>query len=464
LSILEAYGVGPHIRSIIQTVWELELVVPKSGGYFGIPFPAWRGVRQGDIISPIVFNIVVDAVVREWYFRMKDNKTQTLFYADDGRLVGTDPVTVQHSLTLIVDLFDRLNLQLNTDKTKVMIMFAHAASRRESLEAYTRRFNRSLPTHRERSLQKVSCPQCNKRMNRQHLPIHQHEAHAIPLLRVPTISSQDSNQTYYVDFPTQADRISCPVPNCPYSTTTRNRLRQHFSHLHDSDVIIILQEGELPRCPYCRMFVSNVGPKHFATRACRTQAARFVERDRLARQAIQATNLVFYVGKVPLENVTEYKYLGRPLSADDSDNAAVSLNISKATRTWFGMYRILSSDGADSKTMARFYLAVVQAKLLYGSETWVLSRRLLDRLEHFHARCARYIAHRHIRRLPDNTWEYPPTLEILDACSLSTIQTYIAKRKTTLLNHYAQSHSALYRRCITSTPIGSGAHRQMWWN
>ena len=63
LSILEAYGVGPHIRSIIQTVWELELVVPKSGGYFGIPFPAWRGVHQGDIISPIVFNIVVDAVV-----------------------------------------------------------------------------------------------------------------------------------------------------------------------------------------------------------------------------------------------------------------------------------------------------------------------------------------------------------------------------------------------------------------
>jgi hypothetical protein len=45
LSILEAYGVGPHLCSIIQTVWELELVVPKSRGYFGIPFPAWHGVR-----------------------------------------------------------------------------------------------------------------------------------------------------------------------------------------------------------------------------------------------------------------------------------------------------------------------------------------------------------------------------------------------------------------------------------
>jgi hypothetical protein len=153
------------------------------------------------------------------------------------------------------------------------------------------------------------------------------------------------------------------------------------------------------------MFVSNVGRKHFATQAGKTQAARFVERDWLATQAIQATNLVIYVGKVPLENVTEYKYLGHPLSADDSNNAAVSLNISKATRTWFGMYQILSSDGADSKTMARFYLAVVQAKLLYGSETWVLSRHLLDCLEHFHARCACYIAHRHIHCLPYNTWE-----------------------------------------------------------
>ena len=119
-----------------------------------------------------------------------------------------------------------------------------------------------------------------------------------------------------------------------------------------------------------------------------SQATRFLEHDRLARQAIQATNLVFYVGKVPLENVTEYKYLGCPLSADDSDNAAVSLNISKATQTWFRMYHTLSSDGADSKTMACFYLAMVQAKLLYGSKTWVLSRHLLNCLECFHARCA----------------------------------------------------------------------------
>jgi hypothetical protein len=68
LSLLEAYGIGPHIRSIIQAVWDLEMIVPKSGRYFGIPFPAWCRVRQGDIISPIIFNIIVEAIVHEWYF------------------------------------------------------------------------------------------------------------------------------------------------------------------------------------------------------------------------------------------------------------------------------------------------------------------------------------------------------------------------------------------------------------
>ena len=47
--------------------------------------------------------------------------------------------------------------------------------------------------------------------------------------------------------------------------------------------------------------------------------------------------------------------------------------------------------------MAHFYLAVVQAKLLYGSETWVLTEHLLKRLEHFHARCAPSIAHHPIQ-------------------------------------------------------------------
>ena len=233
--------------------------------------------------------------------------------------------------------------------------------------------------------------------------------------------------------------------------------------MHTNDIIEIIQEGEYPRCPYCKMFTRSVGPKHFATSTCHTLAARVQDRERVARQAVEAKNVVFYVDGVTIKTVSEFKYLGRIMSADDRDDAAVSYNIKKASQAWFGMYRILSRDGADSRVMARFYLAVVQAKLLFGSETWVLSERLLQRLERFHARCARGIAHRHIRRLATGTWEHPPTNEVLEKCGLSPISTYIARRKTRLLHRYAENDSILYRHCITSTPVGSGVHRQMWW-
>jgi len=117
----------------------------------------------------------------------------------------------------------------------------------------------------------------------------------------------------------------------------------------------------------------------------------------------------------------------RATHTDDSDAVAISLNISKATtvpsKAWYGMYRVLSRDGADSRTMACFYLAVVQAKLLYGSETWVLSRQppiislLGRRLERFHARelCSHviWLAHHHIHHLAVDSCGYQPLLSIL---------------------------------------------------
>ena len=39
-------------------------MVARAGGYYGASFKGARGVTQGDPISPTIFNVVVDAVVR----------------------------------------------------------------------------------------------------------------------------------------------------------------------------------------------------------------------------------------------------------------------------------------------------------------------------------------------------------------------------------------------------------------
>ena len=146
--------------------------------------------------------------------------------------------------------------------------------------------------------------------------------------------------------------------------------------MHDLDIIVILQEGEFPHCPFCQMFTQSVGPNHFATATCHSQTTHVFKCEQITRQAAQANNIVFYINGIALDNVTEFKYLGHIIRADDQDDAAVSCNIKKVMKTWYGMQCILSANGADPHTMAHFYLAVVQAMLLFGSETWVLSQHL----------------------------------------------------------------------------------------
>ena len=41
-------------------------MVVQAGGYYREPFHGERGVTQGDALSPTIFNVVVDVVVRHW--------------------------------------------------------------------------------------------------------------------------------------------------------------------------------------------------------------------------------------------------------------------------------------------------------------------------------------------------------------------------------------------------------------
>ena len=41
-------------------------MVARTGGYYEAAFMGDRGVMQGDPLSPTIFNVVVDAVVRHW--------------------------------------------------------------------------------------------------------------------------------------------------------------------------------------------------------------------------------------------------------------------------------------------------------------------------------------------------------------------------------------------------------------
>ena len=151
LQILEAYGVGPKMLRVIRYFWDHAVLVCRSGGFFGEPFRAWRGVTQGGLFSPRIFNTMVDAIVREWLRRTIGNGAMTVvigeeirsflaaFYADDGLIQSRDPARLQTSLNTLVSLFKRVGLRTNTLKTKTMVCVAGRIRTCQSRQLYKER-------------------------------------------------------------------------------------------------------------------------------------------------------------------------------------------------------------------------------------------------------------------------------------------------------------------------------------
>jgi len=140
---------------------------------------------------------------------------------------------------------------------------------------------------------------------------------------------------------------------------------------------------------------------------------------------------------------------------------AAYTRMQKARCTWGRFSKLLRADGASVETMGRFYRTVIQQTLLFGSATWVLTNRALGSLEHFHARCARGIAHMHIQRHVNGTWVTPHTADVLCACHLEPILVCIQRRRHTLFKHYAETSSDLYRRCLSVH--GTTPSSMSWW-
>ena len=87
--------------------------------------------------------------------------------------------------------------------------------------------------------------------------------------------------------------------------------------------------------------------------------------------------------------VTEFQYLGRLMTNTDDDWPAVAGNLRKARVSWGRLARILIQEGADPKVSRSFYIYVIQQVLLFGAESWVLTKRMESALDAFQGRVAR---------------------------------------------------------------------------
>ena len=184
-------------------------------------------------------------------------------------------------------------------------------------------------------------------------------------------------------------------------------MRVHFVHGHVQDTVVMLEEGNFPhsRCARCDMQVPRkvLNGRHLDTAQCAKGAER--KRRRLAEtETRENLERAFHAYRQPIEAVLEFRYLGRILTATDDNWTAVAGNIMKARRIWGQLDQVLGSEGADPKVSRTLYIAVTQQFLLFGAETWVLTRKMDSALDAFQGRVARTLMGRQLRRGRDGRW------------------------------------------------------------
>ena len=87
--------------------------------------------------------------------------------------------------------------------------------------------------------------------------------------------------------------------------------------------------------------------------------------------------------------------------------------------------------------MGKFYVAVVQAVLLFMSKTLVMIPQLEKYLKGFHHQAACHMESMGPKRQQDSTWVYPPIGAALEMLVLEEIGLYIARRQNTVAQYIA---------------------------
>ena len=134
------------------------------------------------------------------------------------------------------------------------------------------------------------------------------------------------------------------------------------------------------------------------------------------------------VNNEPVEDVSEFTYLGAMVDKEGGGDKDIKNRLQKARGAFHRLNRIWSTRNIGRNTKIHLFKTLVRPVLLYGSETWKLTKKDQTLLDTFQTKC--------LRRILRIRWQQRISNErLMEMTRLNNISCEIRRRRWTWLGH-----------------------------
>ena len=125
------YGIDPNLVNLVKDMYDKTKIMLKLNGKITMPIPTEKGVRQGCILSPRLFNLFINDIPLIFDqqchpVQLGNMSIQCLMYADDIVLFSESKQGLQRCLAKLEIYTEKWKMKLNhKKKNKIMIFQKH---------------------------------------------------------------------------------------------------------------------------------------------------------------------------------------------------------------------------------------------------------------------------------------------------------------------------------------------------
>ena len=439
---MELYGFGERLVSLLKALYQDEVQLNVEGAYAG-SFQSERGVRQGCILSPTLFNVMLDrAVESTWQMMqgvsMRDTvgggqlEIKVVGYADDLVIVANSKRQLQANLHVLARALASIGCAISVEKTKYLAVRKKARTAENTPEvhaAHCERVKEKLGKVAEKAKEAViategqrkvirwegecmKCPACvflaSEANSLQTHLLHKHK------MQLPVLALGSKQDRFIQDkFAEDLDGARCRWCNVTLyrPASARRHILGNGCKPRREALAKAAAEGRPPPIPQFAAApagAAGAAPKPCAhpccgVKQCKHKCCRVIggqtthvdtgqnSSDEEPEPDQEEEGEIKLYGK-PVEEVTVFKYLGRLLSVDGEEESEIKKKVQTARGVLIALMRPLYQRSACSaRTKLAVYLTVTRAQLMFGSETWTLTEGEWMRLQVFEMQALRRI-------------------------------------------------------------------------